>query len=85
MPKILDVLIAHTISYPTSFEDDYCKENNLDPAKINEKQRVQMENSCLLKWKDILIEMRNNFDEAMADSTPYDDKNDIYNEIFFKW
>ncbi len=71
MPKMLDELIKHNKCYPSSFENEYYKDNNLSPITINDEQRKAMDEYCFSKWQKTLVEMKNAFLEADKSTCSY--------------
>lgn len=83
MPKMLDELIKHINSYPSSFEDEYIKEHKLDHLNLSDEQREQMDKYCFNKWKKILREMKSAFIKSNDHSYIYKNKyEEEYNRLW---
>ena len=61
MPEMLEELIKHNNGYPSSFENEYIEEHNLNLFTITSEQRDEIDKYCFSKWQKTLKEMKNAF------------------------
>ena len=83
IPEMLSKLIEHNNGYPISFQEEYIKENNLDPLNISPEEQEKMGSFCFDKWTNVLLEMKQAFLEGSEETCSYKNKyEEEYNKAF---
>ena len=83
MPEMLEELIKHNNGYPSSFENEYIEEHNLNLFTITSEQRDEIDKYCFSKWQKTLKKMKNAF--IRSNKLTYSYKNKYKEEYDKLW